>query len=54
MPPAKHRARLAELDLLLEPSEFWDTRVRHLSLGQRMRCDLAAALLHDPERSASY
>jgi ABC-2 type transport system ATP-binding protein len=48
VPPAEHRARLAEFDDLLELSGFWDTRVRHLSLGQRVRCDLAAALLHDP------
>ena len=48
VPADRHRARLAELDRLLELSEFWDTRVRHLSLGQRVRCDLAAALLHDP------
>jgi ABC-2 type transport system ATP-binding protein len=48
VPAAEHRARLAQFDALLELSEFWDTRVRHLSLGQRVRCDLAAALLHDP------
>ena len=48
VPAERHRARLGELDRLLELSEFWDTRVRHLSLGQRVRCDLAAALLHDP------
>ena len=47
--PAAFRTRLAELDDLLELSSFWDTRVRHLSLGQRVRCDLAAALLHDPQ-----
>ncbi|MFF0160627.1 ATP-binding cassette domain-containing protein [Streptomyces sp. NPDC005263] len=45
---AEHRARLREFDDLLDLSAFWDTRVRHLSLGQRVRCDLAAALLHDP------
>jgi ABC-2 type transport system ATP-binding protein len=45
---ADHRARLRELDDLLGLSEFWDTSVRYLSLGQRVRCDLAAALLHDP------
>jgi ABC-2 type transport system ATP-binding protein len=45
---ADHRLRLAELDDLLGLSEFWSTPVRHLSLGQRVRCDLAAALLHDP------
>lgn len=44
-----HRARLAELTALLELDPFLDTPVRQLSLGQRMRGDLAAALLHDPE-----
>src|SRR5438477_49084 len=39
------RALRAMLDL----DEFIDTPVRQLSLGQRMRGDLAAALLHDPE-----
>ncbi|WP_458246279.1 ABC transporter ATP-binding protein [Streptomyces sp. MAI_2237] len=48
VPRAEHAARLREFDDLLELSAFWDTRVRHLSLGQRVRCDLAAALLHDP------
>jgi ABC-2 type transport system ATP-binding protein len=33
---------------LLDLHEFFDTPVRKLSLGQRMRADLAAALLHDP------
>lgn len=33
---------------LLDLHEFIDTPVRKLSLGQRMRADLAAALLHDP------
>jgi ABC-2 type transport system ATP-binding protein len=44
-----HRARLAELTELLDLGEFLDTPVRQLSLGQRMRGDLAAALVHDPE-----
>ncbi|MFD0689421.1 ABC transporter ATP-binding protein [Actinomadura fibrosa] len=44
-----HRARLAELTALLELEPFLGTPVRQLSLGQRMRGDLAAALLHDPE-----
>jgi ABC-2 type transport system ATP-binding protein len=43
-----YRVRLREFDRLLELSAFWETRVRHLSMGQRVRCDLAAALLHDP------
>nr|WP_229913800.1 ATP-binding cassette domain-containing protein [Streptomyces capitiformicae] len=48
VPEDQYRARIEEFDGLLELSEFWDTRVRHLSLGQRVRCDLAASLLHDP------
>jgi len=34
---------------MLELYKFQDTPVRQLSLGQRMRADLAAALLHDPK-----
>ncbi len=48
VPEGQFRERIQEFDELLELSEFWDTRVRHLSLGQRVRCDLAASLLHDP------
>ncbi|MGN9757914.1 ABC transporter ATP-binding protein [Streptomyces sp. SD31] len=48
VPKVEHTARLKEFDELLDLSSFWDTRVRHLSLGQRVRSDLAAALLHDP------
>ncbi|GGT55977.1 ABC transporter ATP-binding protein [Streptomyces atratus] len=45
---ADHARRLDELDGLLELSSFWDRSPRHMSLGQRVRADLAAALLHDP------
>jgi ABC-2 type transport system ATP-binding protein len=34
---------------LLELDPFLDTPVRALSLGQRMRADICAALLHDPD-----
>ncbi|MCP2342349.1 ABC transporter ATP-binding protein [Actinomadura rupiterrae] len=44
-----YRTRLDELTALLELEPFLATPVRQLSLGQRMRGDLAAALLHDPE-----
>ena len=47
--PARHRANLVEFTELLELSDLLDTPVRQLSLGQRMRGDIAAALLHDPE-----
>ncbi|WP_172253785.1 ABC transporter ATP-binding protein [Saccharibacillus deserti] len=41
--------RLDQFAKLLDLNEFWDTPVRKLSLGQRMRADIAAAMLHDPE-----
>jgi viologen exporter family transport system ATP-binding protein len=47
--PERHRANLAEFVELLGLSDLLDTPVRQLSLGQRMRGDIAAALLHDPE-----
>ena len=46
--PERFRERIAAFDRILELSAFWDTRARQLSLGQRVRCDLAAALIHDP------
>ena len=46
---SRHRHNLEELTDLLELGPFLHTPVRQLSLGQRMRGDLTAALLHDPE-----
>lgn len=46
--PAEQR-RITELGDLLEASDLFDQPVRSLSLGQRMRCELTACLLHDPE-----
>jgi ABC-2 type transport system ATP-binding protein len=40
--------QMRDFDEILGISEFWETPVRNLSLGQRVRCDLAAAVLHDP------
>jgi ABC-2 type transport system ATP-binding protein len=48
VPADRHRTNLAELRALLDLDPFLETPVRQLSLGQRMRGDLAAALLHDP------
>lgn len=44
-----YHKRLAELVKDFSIKEFLDQPVRKLSLGQRMRCELVAALLHDPE-----
>jgi len=49
VPEKRHADNLKRLRVMLALDEFIDTPVRQLSLGQRMRGDLAAALLHDPE-----
>jgi len=49
VPPAEHAARLRRCTELLDLAGFLDTPVRQLSLGQRMRGELTAALLHGPE-----
>ena len=46
---ARYRENLTTFTELLELGDLLDTPVRQLSLGQRMRGDIAAALLHDPE-----
>jgi ABC-2 type transport system ATP-binding protein len=48
VPKAVYDKQLADFDSILELSEFWDTPVRNLSLGQRVRCEMAGAMLHDP------
>jgi len=48
VPPVEYRVRLEELISALDLSPLLDIPVRQLSLGQRMRCDLAASLLHSP------
>ncbi|WP_232697561.1 ABC transporter ATP-binding protein [Brevibacillus daliensis] len=45
----EYRKRLLRYDDLLDLQSFIHTPVRKLSLGQRMRADLAAALLHNPD-----
>jgi ABC-2 type transport system ATP-binding protein len=48
-PAAEHASRRRELIEVLDLGPLLDVPVRQLSLGQRMRCDLAASLLHGPE-----
>ncbi|MET7611354.1 ABC transporter ATP-binding protein [Streptomyces seoulensis] len=49
IPDARYRENLDRCVELLELADLLDVPVRQLSLGQRMRGDIAAALLHDPE-----
>jgi len=49
VPAADHAARLTACRSLLDLDSFVDTPVRQLSLGQRMRGELTAALLHGPK-----
>lgn len=46
---ADYKQTLAELDDLLELKPIMGKPVRNLSLGERMKCELAAALLHRPQ-----
>ncbi|MFD8703569.1 ATP-binding cassette domain-containing protein [Kitasatospora sp. NPDC059648] len=48
IPDRRYRENLGRCVELLDLGGLLDTPVRQLSLGQRMRGDLAAALLHDP------
>jgi ABC-2 type transport system ATP-binding protein len=48
VPPPQLRETLHELDALLELGELVKKPARTLSLGERMKCELAAALLHRP------
>lgn len=44
----EYERNLEELSALLDLGEILTTPTRNLSLGQRMRCELAASLLHSP------
>ena len=48
IPDAAFKATLDELSALLELGPLLNKQVRKLSLGERMKCELAAALLHRP------
>ncbi len=45
----ERKRRIGELAELFGLGEFLNTPVRKLSLGQRIRCEVAASLLHDPQ-----
>ncbi|HKS96143.1 MAG TPA: ATP-binding cassette domain-containing protein [Terriglobia bacterium] len=48
IPDADYQHRLGVFSEILSVQEYLHTPVRKLSLGERMRCDLAASLLHNP------
>ena len=45
----EYSKNLSELTEILDLSEILKTPARSLSLGQRMRCEIAASLLHSPK-----
>lgn len=49
MPNKQIKKRIAELTELFDLSSFIDQPVRKLSLGQRMRAEVAASLIHKPK-----
>jgi ABC-2 type transport system ATP-binding protein len=48
IPPEDYRRMVTELTELLELGPLLHKPVRNLSLGERMKCEIAAALLHRP------
>ncbi len=49
VPDEQYKKRMAFLNEVLELDDFITSPVRTLSLGQRMRADIAASLLHSPK-----
>jgi ABC-2 type transport system ATP-binding protein len=49
IPQAETKSRIAELAEMLDVSDKLSQPVRKLSLGERMKCELLAALLHQPK-----
>ena len=49
IPDAIYKRNIEKFDKTLGICSFWQQPVRQLSLGQRMKADLAVALLHDPK-----
>ena len=49
IPEAKYKKKLKTLMDVLSMHDIVNRRVRNLSLGERMKCELAACLLHEPK-----
>ena len=49
IPESRVEKKIKELSDLFELEEFINTPVRNLSLGQRIRCEIVASLIHEPK-----
>ena len=49
IPDKKVEKKIEEFKELFELNEFINTPVRNLSLGQRIRCEIVASLIHEPK-----
>ena len=49
IPTSRVEKKIEELKELFELDEFINTPVRNLSLGQRIRCEIVASLIHEPK-----
>lgn len=49
LPESVVEKKIKELNELFELEEFINTPVRNLSLGQRIRCEIVASLIHEPK-----
>ena len=49
IPSSRVEKKIKQLRELFELNEFINTPVRNLSLGQRIRCEIVASLIHEPK-----
>lgn len=49
IPEGEYRKNLKKFTQILELDELLDKQVKNLSLGQKMRCEIAATFLHNPK-----
>jgi ABC-2 type transport system ATP-binding protein len=49
IPESRVDKKIEELKALFELEDFINTPVRNLSLGQRIRCEIVASLIHEPK-----
>ena len=49
LPDGEYRKNLKKFTEILELDELLDKQVKNLSLGQKMRCEIAATFIHNPK-----